>query len=170
MSAVIKFIHTRPSLSDLFVCEKDGIPLHTVPDVTNNYTGFVSFQCDELIPPNELKARKSEIESVRPDLLEVLWPTEDECLLDMLIDADHPFYIGGNLSWNPLSLTWTQTYEFDTLDHLKTSYLYEMSTGINSADLADVKALRTSYNNNFEQKVFDNGVDITSTCDWLLDL
>lgn len=166
MSATIKFIHTKPTLGHLF-----PVDLVYSSDQTatafNGDVGLVSSGYEEVISPAEVKSRKSELETIRPDLVELLWPSEEECLLDMLIDESHPFYMGPdtNLSTNPFSLTWTVVATYDTLDNLKNSYVSSMGT-------ADTEAagVRQELEVTLQQKVFVDGVDVTSSCDWLVNL
>ena len=173
MTATLKFIHTRPSLSDLFEIEFG--PRDLIDRTPNNHAdaqGFISGSYDEMITAAEIKSRKSELETIRPDLAEILWPTEDECILDLIIDPAHPFYIpDSNFFINPFSLTYTESYTFNSLEDIKEFARIEGQTfDSNSESYISVKNTRKAAGLTLRQQVLVDGVDVTSSCDWLLDI
>lgn len=167
MSATMKLIHTRPSLSSLFSVERGGLRLDGTPDALKEEPGFISGTYDELISAAEYKSRKEELQNIRPDLVELLWISEDECILDMLIDPNHPFYMEGNIYFNPFTLTYTPSYTFDTLENLKSNYERQTS---NLADFVEDREYRATIGESLEQRVYVDGVDITSSIDWFRDI
>lgn len=169
MSATMKFIHTRPSLYDLIIIEQNYNFVDTTNSIMADAPGFISGSYDELISAAEIKSRKAELEVIRPDLVEMLWTPEGECLLDVLIDPAHPFYVEGNFAFNPFVLTYTQSFTFDTLENLKNNYEFRIGS-FSAEGLQAEKAYRDSIGTTLEQKVFDNGVDVTSSCSWLVNL
>jgi hypothetical protein len=161
MTAVYKFITTRPSLTDLFYFELDNVGFGcTLADMYANATGLLEpASYEEVITPQEVKDRKSELAAIRPDLVEFLWPAEDECLIDLVLDPSHPFYQGPkDPLFNPFTTTYTVYLTFDNLENLKT--YYKLLSDSASADyISTFYAKVAQYNNTVKEKVFVDGVE-----------
>jgi hypothetical protein len=156
MTAVYKIITTRPSLTDLFYFEVDLIGFGCrLSEQHADAVGLVEpGKYEEVITPQEVKDRKSELNSIRPDLVEFLWPAEDECLIDLVLDPNHPFYQGHkDPLFNPFVTTHTACWTFDSLENLKA--YYETLNPIES----ELRATIEQYGNTIKEKVFVDGVE-----------
>lgn len=164
MTAVFERTVTRPALSDMFYIELDrGYGLGSSGD-DHFYEGdgIISITYKELIQPQEIKDRKEELQSIRPDLVAYLWPSEDECLLDIIIDPTHPLYISGKpVLYNPFTLTYTEVWTFEDLAHLETFYNYVIEE--DPVGIAETRAQISASNNTVHEKVYVDGVEVTPT-------
>ena len=161
MTVVYKFITTRPSVNDLFYFEVDTYGFaSSLADLHADAVGLVApGTYEELITPQEVKDRKSELATIRPDLIELLWPAEDECLIDLVLDPSHPFYQGHkDPLFNPFVTTHTAYWTFDTLENLEAYYATE-TIGDNAEAKADLNAKVAQYGNTLKEKVFVDGVE-----------
>jgi hypothetical protein len=161
MTVVYKFITTRPSLTDLFYFEVDLIGFACrLSEQHADAVGLVEpGKYEEVITPQEVKDRKSELNSIRPDLVEFLWPAEDECLIDLVLDPNHPFYQGHkDPLFNPFVTTHTACWTFDSLENLK-AYYETSSIGDNTEALTSLNASVAQYGNTIKEKVFVDGVE-----------
>lgn len=161
MTAVYKTITTRPSVNDLFYFEVDVVGFACqLNELHAEAAGLIALGTyEEVITPQEVKDRKSELASIRPDLVELLWPAEDECLIDLVLDPSHPFYQGPkDPLFNPFVTTRTAYWTFDSLENLKT--YYETVLSDSAADnITGLLALVAQYGNTIKEKVFVDGVE-----------
>lgn len=161
MTVVYKFITTRPSVNDLFYFEIDIIGF--ISQLGEQHAEAVGLVLpgtyEELITPQEVKDRKAELAAIRPDLVEFLWPAEDECLIDTVLDSNHPFYQGHkDPLFNPFVTTHTAYWTFDTLENLE-AYYATGSIGNNAEAMAELNAKVAQYGNTIKEKVFVDGVE-----------
>jgi hypothetical protein len=92
-------------------------------------------------------------------LVEYLWPTEDDCLIDTVLDPNHPFYQGHkDPLFNPFVTIHTAYWTFDSLESLK-AYYETASIGNNTEELAKLNAEVAQYGNTIKEKVFVDGVE-----------
>ena len=162
MSAILKLGQIKNSLTDVFEAERHGFEIEIQPSNFQGYPGLLSSSYDEMISIDEFRSRKAELQSIRPDLIEWYWPIEEECILDYFDDVSKTVI-------NPFVTTLTLSFEFETLDHLK-SALLDVLNNTSEEAINEAKVYRASINNVIDHKVLVDGVDVTSTLDWFVDL
>lgn len=161
MTAVYKIITTRPSLTDLFYFEPDTIGFGcTLADMYADADGLIGpASYEEVITAQEVKDRKSELATIRPDLVEFLWPAEDECLIDLVLDPSHPFYQGPtDPLFNPFVTTYTVSLTFDSLANLE-KYYKILAGRVSTEYMTTIYATIAQYGNTIKEKVFVDGVE-----------
>jgi len=162
MSAILKLRHIKDNLTDVFEREKSGLEIEIHPSEFQNSPGFISSSYDEMITIEEFKSRKDELQSIRPDLVEYFWPLEDECILDFW---DNPI----TTVLNPFVTTCTRSFEFDTLENLKSAVLNAVQN-FPAEELSKAKEDRKTIKNRIQDAVIEDGVDITQSLDWFVAL
>ena len=173
MSAKLTTIITRPSLNDLFWFESsDEMDWTLTIDDINDYvaymgTGYIGTTIGESITWDEIVARQSEL---RPDLLSTfLFHKDDAISLPTTVRRIYRPGPNNEPLFNPFSLIYTWTHEYDTLENLLASYLGVWGSGparTAEEEIAYVKNLLVTHNNTAVEKCFVDGTEVSFEGRW----
>jgi hypothetical protein len=131
MSAILKTIVTRPSLSDVFwfehLIDLNNLLIPTMDDINNfiteKETGFVSLSYVEEITWAEIVTRQSEL---RPDLTKLLDYKDISVSLPTstrgIFSSAPAIGPNGEPPWNPFSLTFSWLTEYTNYDTFIANY------------------------------------------------
>ena len=170
MSAKLTTIITRPSLDDLFWFEPLIVWDLNINDI-NYYlaymgTGYIGTTIEPSITWNEIVARQSEL---RPDLVSTFLIHKDDAI-SLTTDVRRVHRPGpqNQPPFNPFSLTFTYTHEYDTLENLLASYLGVWASGDRTVEdeIAFVKNEAATYNNTALEKCYVDGSEVTFNGRW----
>jgi hypothetical protein len=146
MTAIYKKIYTKSSLNDVWFFEPS---LNNLSDPLKNpeseFNGYISKS--EIFEPtisiDELESRKSELNTIRPDL---------DFNLDYTINYLKKYNIP--LPFNPFTTTLTGVVEFDTWENLILAYESLVTVEVANSH----KEALTKINNNLVEEFYLDGV------------
>jgi hypothetical protein len=158
MTALYKKIYTKSSLNDAWFFETNlNNPSDPFENPESKFNGYISKS--EIFEPtvsiDELESRKSELNTIRPDLYNNLFETKIEDLdfnLDYTINYLKKYNIP--LPFNPFTTILTGVVEFDTWENL--IFAYESLVTVEVAN--SHKEILTKINNNLVEEFYLDGV------------
>lgn len=169
MSTILTTTISRSSLSDPFYFES-VINYTLTTEGINEYisvmgTGFITTTVDSSITWDEIVDRQSEL---RPDQIYMLDHKDDGISLTTSI---RPAFKPGPQNqppFNPFSLTYSWSHEYDTLEHLLAAYSTIWTYDGRTTDEEAVyrQEALTAYNNTAVERCYVDGTEVAFTGKW----
>lgn len=162
MSAQYKRIYSKPSLSDIWFFEK-YVSLFVLDDndfltPEKEFSGYISSTVLETITLDELESRKDELNSIRPDLYNLLFEMIEEDYTDLSSGTVAELMKKHNVTpkINPFDIVRTEIIEFDTWENLINAY--ETIISRDGSLVPSIKNDLTQFNNTLVEEFYISDV------------